>query len=493
MTFPHLSNFINGKFDTDNQGDIIEIEDPATGKVFHTCARGTVEQMSRAIDNALEGFKQWSACSSEARFHVLLKIASLFRAELPDWALLESRQTGRPLREMKIQLSRLPEWIEYHASLARTYEGKVTQFKGDVVNTVTRVPLGVVGQITPWNHPLLIAIKKIAPALAAGNSVVVKPSELAPLNVLRFADLCVRAGLPAGVLNVVCGYGHEVGVALSTSPKIALIDVTGGTETGRKIAASSGNNLIPCIAELGGKAPVVVFEDCNLQDAINGAAFAAFIASGQTCVCGSRILVHESIYSSFLEGLIKKVAKIKVGDPTLVETGMGPVINQSSLERCGRFVAQAIKEGAKLGFGGERVLLGQGGYFYAPTILYDVERHMQVFQEEVFGPVVAVAPFKTEEEAIELANDSQFGLGASIWTLNIQRSHRVSQRLDVGLCWVNAHHFNDPSSPWGGMKLSGMGRENGREACEAYTQAKSLIISYGASPDWFGDIDARYG
>eukprot|EP00742_Colponemidia_sp_Colp-10_P004301 GILJ01004588.1.p1 GENE.GILJ01004588.1~~GILJ01004588.1.p1 ORF type:complete len:460 (-),score=62.85 GILJ01004588.1:52-1248(-) len=397
---------------------------------------------------------------------------------------------------MNAQLGRLPEWLEYFGSLIRTQEGSVPPFFGPYVNYVRRIPLGVVGQITPWNHPLLIAIKKISPALAAGNSIVVKPSELAPAAVIEFAKILTEAGLPNGVLNVVTGLGAVSGKALAEHPNLAKIDLTGGTETGRAVAAAAGKNLVSVIAELGGKAPVIVFEDADIEQAINGAAFATFIASGQTCVMGARLLIHKSIYSKFMDQYLRKVKSIRVGPPSDPTTQMGPVVSKSQLNRVEHFMRIAEQEGAKVLFGGKRATgshLNPNGFYFEPTVL-EVTPTMTVAREEIFGPVVVTMPFEDESDAIRLANDSPYGLAASVWTQNIKRGHRVAESLDVGLVWLNDHHRNDPSSPWGGMKDSGMGRENGWEALHEYSQSKSVVVNMSDKPfDWFvNDQTVRY-
>lgn len=371
--------------------------------------------------------------------------------------------------------------------------------------------------ITPWNHPLLIAIKKLAPALATGNSVILKPSELAPLSVLELGDMFKQAGLPDGVLSILPGDG-SVGQSITTHPSIKKIDFTGGTKTGRVVGKMGGENLCHITSELGGKAPMIVFEDAltkqiqvpsssnkgtemisNFDNVVNGCAFGSFIASGQTCIMGSRILVQESVYPQFLKKLIAKISKITIGDPFLQTTQMGPVISQSSLTNIQNFVTNAKKEGATVSYGGNDFAIDHlslpysNGYFYPPTIISDVTPDMDVVRNEVFGPVVVVYPFKDEEEAIQLANDSPFGLAASIWTGDSKRGHRIAQRLNVGIIWINDHHKNDPSSPWGGMGESGIGRENGLEAFREYTQAKSVVTSYDDTPfDWFVTEDVRY-
>jgi acyl-CoA reductase-like NAD-dependent aldehyde dehydrogenase len=398
---------------------------------------------------------------------------------------------------MKAQLGRLPEWFDYFAAVIRTQEGTCPPFLGSYVNYVKRVPLGVCGLITPWNHPMLIAVKKIAPALATGNSVVVKPSELAPVSVLHLAKLCSDAGLPDGVLNVVPGLGAVSGQKLCNDHRVKKIDLTGGTPTGRAVGAAAGANLASVVSELGGKAPSIIFPDCDLDQAVNGCAFATFVASGQTCIMGARLVIHESIYDEFLAKLAAKAKVIEMGDPQLMRTQMGPVISGASRERIAAMVDAGVAQGAKVHAGAKCPDMPapfDKGYYYEPTIL-GVTPQMDIWRDEVFGPVVVAVPFKTEAEAIALANDSPYGLAAAVWTKDVMRSHRVADKLDVGLIWINDHHRNDPSSPWGGMKDSGIGRENGLSAYHEYTQTKSVVVRTDDTPfDWFEvDSNARYG
>jgi len=419
----------------------------------------------------------------------------------------------------------------------QTVEGGVTPFAGDFLNYYRRIPLGVVGQITPWNHPLLIAMKKIAPALAAGNSIVVKPSELAPVAVIelgrilsevsifqfKFCCPCLnirdmQAGVPPGVVNIVPGFGATAGKALAEHPKLAKVDVTGGTVTGRAIAAAAGRNLIPVTAELGGKAPMIVFDDTDVDDAVNAAAFATFIATGQTCIAATRLLVHERIIEDFkvrfcvlfhlvlatlltaktTQAKLKaKLEGLKLGDPMDPSTQIGPVISPLQLKRVEDFVEGALKEGATILCGGARPTnlpdSLKAGNYYLPTVIVDVKPDMNVVREEVFGPVTVVLPFKDEQEAIRLCNDSPYGLAAGIFTNDVKRAHRVARQLRVGIIWINDWHKNDPSSPWGGMKDSGFGRENGLECFREYTQTQSIVVNYSTTKsDWFGAGQARY-
>lgn len=489
--------WINGKEVFDDSCVSFRVEAPATGTILCKVKSANTAVVNSTIDIAHNTFKSgiWSKADVRERAKVLTNIANNLRDDIPRLLDLEVDQTGRAVREMKAQLGRLPEWFDYFAALIRTHEGTVPPFLGPYVNYVKRVPLGVCSLLTPWNHPMLIAIKKIAPAIAAGNSVVVKPSELAPVSVLELGELFSRSGLPDGVLNILPGMGPEAGQAMCVHPHVRKVDLTGGTPTGRAVGASAGSNLASVVSELGGKAPMIIFDDADLEQAINGCAFATFVATGQTCIMGARLIIHESIYDKFINALVNKVAKIKMGDPTNMDTQMGPVISGPSRNRISKMVDKARSEGAHILTGGCIPNLNppfSNGYYYAPTIL-SVTKEMEIWREEVFGPVVVALPFKTEKEAIELANDSPYGLAAAIWTNNVMRAHRVAEQMDVGMVWINDHHRNDPSSPWGGFKDSGIGRENGICALHEYTQTRSVIVRTDSTPfDWFEQKDARY-
>jgi acyl-CoA reductase-like NAD-dependent aldehyde dehydrogenase len=376
---------------------------------------------------------------------------------------------------MRAQVPTLVRWFKYYASLIRTEERSVLPTVGKLHNWIDRKPLGVVVQITPFNHPMLIAVKKIAPALAAGNSIVLKPSELTPLTSIELGKLMAEAGLPDGVFNVLPGDGPTTGKALVEHALVKKVDVTGGTPAGRAIGAIAGRNLAHFTAELGGKAPLIIFEQANIDLAVNGVAFGSFVASGQTCVASTRIIVQNSVFPQVLKKLQKKAQSIekRMGSPKNMESTMGPLISAKQLANVCALVDDAKTTGIEVVTGGER-MVGTStldgtdfskGYFYPPTILADELSagiiDTRIWKEEAFGPVIVVVGFDTEEEALELANDCEFGLGAGIWTQDLSQAFRVSEEIEAGICWVNTHHRNDPSSPWGGIKSSGVGSENG--------------------------------
>lgn len=474
--------------------------------------------MGTAVQAAHAAYKAgtWSRAGRHERADVLEKCAVLLSEALPELISLEVKQTGRAIREMNAQVPSLVKWFKYYASVLRVEERSVLPTTGKLHNFVDRIPLGVVVQITPFNHPLLIAVKKLAPALAAGNSVILKPSELTPLTSLLLAKILHRAGIPAGVLSVLPGFGATTGKALVSHPLVRKVDVTGGTTAGTAIGSIVGGNLSKYTAELGGKAPLVVFEKANIDASVNGIAFGSFIASGQTCVASTRIIVANSIMDELLQKLKTKVEGIKrrMGAPTNPESMMGPLVSAKQLANVQRLVNEALATSANALVGGSRMqgkspLDGfdfSNGYFYEPTVLVFTQGNMittsPIWCEEAFGPVIVVAGFDTEEEAIALANDTEFGLGAGIWTEDLAQAFRVSERIESGIVWVNTHHRNDPSSPWGGVKAaSGVGSENGIDAYHAYTMAKSTIVNFAtaeeslAQDDWFseGSKNVRYG
>eukprot|EP00617_Octactis_speculum_P015679 CAMPEP_0185747446 /NCGR_PEP_ID=MMETSP1174-20130828/6062_1 /TAXON_ID=35687 /ORGANISM="Dictyocha speculum, Strain CCMP1381" /LENGTH=551 /DNA_ID=CAMNT_0028422615 /DNA_START=13 /DNA_END=1668 /DNA_ORIENTATION=- len=509
--------WIDGKEVPSSGGGKIPIENPATGEIIATVAEGREDDIRTAVSSAAKSVAdaRWSSVAPRERSKILGRAADLLQARLPDLARIETLSTGRCLREYTAQLQRVPEWFTYHGALAMTMEGSVPPFSDeDHLCVVRREPLGVCALVTPWNHPLLIAAKKVSVALAAGNSIVVKPPELAPISVLELAKVLSDAGLPPGVMNVVPGYGHTAGAALAAEPGIAKLDFTGGTATGKAIGAVVGGNVKHYCAELGGNCPVLVFPDCDIDEAVNGVAFGAFVASGQTCVSAKRILVHASIYDAFVEKLAAKARGLRLGDPMDMTSQMGPLVSGPQLATVASQVDRAREEGATVLTGGCRAdrsrlwhsddddgddcgitALLKGGHYYEPTVLTSVSPAMSCFQDEIFGPVVSVVPFQDETHALSLANDSPYGLGAAVWTSDVRRAHRMARDICAGVLWVNAHHRNDASAPWGGFKDSGIGRENGIDALREYTASKTTVFRMSdQKEDWFSQTtpQARY-
>ena len=483
--------FIDGGYRAAVSGKTFGVENPKNGEIFAEVAEGDAADIEAAIDAAGRAFPVWAGLTGAERGDIMHRAAEILRRRLPELVSIEIDQIGRARREMTAQLSRLPEWFSYFGAVARTHEDTVPPFAGQYLNYTRRVPLGVVGHVTPWNHPLLILTKKVAPSLAAGNAMVVKPSELAPITPLLLGEVLKEAGVPDGVYNVVPGFGATAGLALTSSRRIAKIDLTGGTETGRRVASVAGGNLVKVAAELGGKAAVIAFGDMDVERVVAATLFASFIATGQTCVQGSRLLVHRSIHDAVVARLVERAGEIRLGDPQDAATQLGPMVSARQRQTVENYVRIGVEEdGATLAFGGRRPegAAFDDGYFIQPTIFTDVKPDMRIAQEEIFGPVVCVIPFDTEDEAVAIANGTEFGLATSIWTRDIARGHRVAHRLLCGITWINDHHRIDPASPWGGFKMSGIGRENGLVAYEEYTEIQNIIVNLSdAAFDWYAD------
>ncbi|WP_418286432.1 aldehyde dehydrogenase [Halorubrum sp. DTA46] len=480
-TLAEYDLFIDGAFQESTGDERITVGSPYDDEAWATVPNGTEADVGVAVQAARDAFeREWRDTLPSDRAVVLHEIADVLDKHDAELGELETRQNGKLLREMKPQMNAAAEWYRYYASQCRTLEGRTIPVEnkgGDVLNYTTREPLGVVGAITPWNSPLLLLTWKLAPALAAGNTFVHKPSEETPVSALRFAELlAAETSLPDGTFNVVPGYGEGAGTALTDHEDVDKLSFTGSTAVGRQIASTAGERLTPVSLELGGKNPNVVFADADLDNVLNGIVKGIFAATGQTCVAGSRALVHEDVYDEVVDRLVDRAAAIELGDPLEESTQMGPLAFRNQYKRVKGYVDLAVEEGATVAYGGEQPSSQPGTCFIEPTVLIDVENDMQVVQEEIFGPVLAVIPFATEAEAIALANDTDYGLAAGVWTNSVAKAHRVADGLEAGTIWVNEYRMVSYASPFGGYKDSGIGREQGEEGLEEYMQTKSVWI-----------------
>lgn len=467
-----------------------DILDPATTAVIASVPEHTAADVHAAVARAKAAFETgpWPAMVRSERAKLLLRIADAIEANSERLFRLETRNNGRPITETRAQLSRVPEWFRYNAGLLAAQRNAVLPGDGPYLTYQRRRPLGVCGIITPFNHPMLILARSLSAALANGNTVVVKPSELTPLTTLALAEILAETGVPDGVVNVVTG-GREAGVALTEHPDVAKITLTGGTEAGRSASVATAARFARMTAELGGKTPVVVFDDVDPVTAAEGAAFAAFIAAGQSCVAGSRFLVQRGIYDRFVDALAARAHAIRVGDPSEPGTQMGPVISARQRDKILALIRTGVDEGARLAAGGPPELPPHlaDGFYVAPTVFADATMDMTVAREEIFGPVAVVIPFDTEADAVAMANDNLYGLGAGVWTTDVARAHRVADAIVAGMVWVNDHHRLEPSLPWGGVKESGIGKDAGTESFDDFSWVKTIVVRTSeSSVDWYG-------
>lgn len=488
--------YIDGREVAGENPEMIAVRNPATGEIIAEIAHATDGDVDRAMKSARRAFqsKEWSGMALRTRARLVNKLADAFEDNMDELYQLETMNNGRPVNETSAQLRRLPDFFRYNAGLALTRRDAVIPVEGEYLNYTLRTPVGVVANCTPFNHPLMIMCKSLAPVFASGCTTVVKPSEYTPLTTLALARIFTEAGLPDGVFNIVTGLGPTTGKALCAHPDYNKLVLTGGTEAGQIAGANAGRIFAHQTLELGGKTPVLTFPDFDVDRAVNYAAFGAFIGAGQTCVCGSRQIVHKDVYEEFVDKLAKKAKSIRVGDPTDPTTQLGPVISEKQRQRVMQYVKAGNDEGARLVAGGgiPKNLSNSGGYFVEPTVFADVTAKMRIFQEEVFGPFTSITPFSTEEEAIALANDSPFGLAAAIRTRDVSRAHRVAAAIHCGIVWINDHHRLDPASPWGGVKLSGVGREFGPESFDDHFDTKSVMLNTNDQPfDWYGDTTGK--
>ncbi|TDD90532.1 aldehyde dehydrogenase [Saccharopolyspora karakumensis] len=479
------NHFIDGKSTVPSSGRWFDTDNPYRGKPWASVAEGNLDDVDHAVtaaQNALES-EQWAGMTASERGLLLYRIADVLEGHASRLAELETRDNGKLVAEMRAQTAYLPAWYRYYGGLADKVEGTVPPIdKAGFFTYTRREPVGVVAILTPWNSPLMLLSWKLAPALAAGCTVVAKPSEFTSASTVRMAELFSEAGLPNGVFNVVTGLGQDVGEPLVNHPGISKVSFTGSEATGSKIGEAAGRDFKHVALELGGKSPNIVFADADLPSAVNGVVAGIFAASGQTCIAGSRLLVQEEIHDKLLAEVVQLASTARMGDPLDATTQVGPITTRPQYAKVLQYIEIAQGEGAQVALGGGPALRPEcgDGWFVEPTILSGVDNQMRIAQEEVFGPVLAVIPFRDEEEAIRLANDSRHGLGAGVWTRDLGRAIRVSHQIRSGTVWVNTYRALSYLAPFGGFKASGLGRENGIAAINDYLETKTVWVNTGA-------------
>ena len=478
----NIQNYINGKLISPVADRWIDNYNPSNGEVYSQIPNSTKEDVELAYKAAADAFPSWSNTSLDERSNILSKIATLIKEKLSFLAAAESKDNGKPVSlATQIDIPRASSNFQFFANAITQFSSEAHESVGlNAMNFTMRQPIGVVGCISPWNLPLYLFTWKIAPAIAAGNCVVAKPSEVTPMTAYLLGEICTEAGLPKGVLNIVHGLGTTTGQAIVEHPNIKAISFTGGTATGAHIARVAAPMFKKLSLELGGKNPNLIFADCDYEKMLNTTVRSSFANQGQICLCGSRIFVEEKIYEKFKKDFIQKVSELKVGNPSEVDTNIGALVSKQHLEKVKSYIDIAEQEGGKILFGGKNVTVtdSENGYYLQPTIIEVSDNKCRLNQEEIFGPVVTIMPFKTDAEALRLATDVKYGLSATLWTNNLNRTMQISKQVHAGIVWVNTWLLRDLRTPFGGQKESGVGREGGFEALRCFTEPKNSCSSY---------------
>lgn len=477
-----IQNYINGEFANPVLDNWLDNYNPSKGEVYGQIPNSTIEDVENAYLAAENAFASWSQTTLATRSKILSKIADLIRTKVTFLAEAESKDNGKPISLAKaIDIPRAAANFQFYANAITQFSSEAHESVGlNAINFTLREPIGVVGCISPWNLPLYLFTWKIAPAIAAGNCVVAKPSEITPLTSYLLGEICTEAGLPKGVLNIVHGLGTGAGQAIVAHPKIKAISFTGGTKTGAHIAKVAAPMFKKLSLELGGKNPNIIFADCDYEKMLTTTVRSSFANQGQICLCGSRIFVEESIFEKFKRDFIKKVSELKVGNPSESDTNIGALVSKEHLEKVKSYIDIAENEGGEILFGGNKLTVkdSENGYFLEPTIIEVSSNKCKLNQEEIFGPVVTLMSFKSDKEALELANDTKYGLSATVWTNNLNRTMQFSKQLKTGIVWVNTWMMRDLRTPFGGQKASGIGREGGFEALRFFTEQKNICLQY---------------
>lgn len=475
-----LKNYINGILTTPYSNNYINVQDPSTGETFTMIPDSNSDDVQLAVESAGKAFPVWSNLPAETRAEYLMKIAGLIKNNLDKFAHAESMDNGKPLwLSRSVDIPRAVKNFEFFASAITQFSSESHMTDNTALNYTLRQPLGIAGAISPWNLPLYLFSWKIAPALAAGNCVIAKPSEITPLTAFMLSEMCIEAKLPQGVLNIIHGYGHVAGAAIVSHPKIKAITFTGGTKTGEEIARVAAPMFKKLSLELGGKNPNIIFADCNYDEMLKTTVQSSFRNQGEICLCGSRIFIEKKIYEKFKNDFVEKVRLLNIGDPLKENTDIGAIVSKQHFEKILSYIDLAEEEGGKILCGGKKFRPEgrcRDGWFIEPAVIEGLKYDCRTNQEEIFGPVVTITPFETEDEVMLMANSTQYGLASIIWTENLTRAHRLAAKIKTGIVWINCWMERDLRTPFGGIKNSGVGREGGVEALRFFTEPKNVCI-----------------